>query len=376
VDFSVLKRIDYRIIPIIALLMVISLLVISSVTTQIDHLDSAPLLTPLAKNQLKRFVLGWVIFFALAAFDYRKLRNFTWFLYLFMILLLIGVLFTAPVHSARRWYRIPFIGFAIQPSEYAKLIVVMTLSWFLEKKSRSIGLMGSALQAGLIALIPFMLILKQPDLGSALVLYPITLVMFYFGGVNKWVIRIMLSLMAVGLAVVLTIFSGLISHEAAKPVATKVLKEYQYERLRPDTYHQRASKIAIALGGVKGSGFRKSRFTGRKWLPEASTDSVFAAYAEEYGLAGVLFLLLLFLALIYCGFEVTTAAKDHYGRLLSSGITVYLAFHVIVNVGMMCKLLPITGVPLVLVTYGGSSVLTTMGALGLLQSIYTRRFMF
>ena len=154
------------------------------------------------------------------------------------------------------------------------------------------------------------------------------------------------------------------------------MKEYQYERLNPDTYHQKASQMAIALGGVSGSGFRKSEFTGEKWLPAASTDSVFAGFVEEFGLLGGILVLLQFFALIYFGFRVTAIAKDHFGKLLSAGITVYLAVHVIVNIGMMCALLPITGVPLILITYGGSSLLMTMTALGILQSVYTRRFMF
>lgn len=375
-DFSALNRLDWRIIPIISLLMLISLVVISATTAPVMHAEATPFFTPLVKMQLQWFVMGWGAFLFFAALDYRKLREFTWFFYLFMILTLIGLFFTTPIHSARRWYRLPLIGAAFQPSEIAKLIVVISLSWFLEKKALTIETIKTAFQAGLIVGIPFLLILKQPDLGSALVLYPITLVMFYFGGIHRLVVKGMSVGMIGGLLIILTIFSGVISHDEARPVATKFLKEYQYERLSPDTYHQKASKIAIALGGITGSGYRKSTFTGHKWLPEASTDSVFPAYAEEFGLIGVLFLLTLFFALIYCGFQVTAVAKDHFGRLLSSGITVYLAFHVIVNIGMMCKLLPITGVPLVLITYGGSSVLTTMAALGILQSIYIRRFMF
>ena len=160
------------------------------------------------------------------------------------------------------------------------------------------------------------------------------------------------------------------------PYVTKVIKEYQYERLNPHTYHQKASQTAISLGGVTGSGFRNSEFTGHQWLPAAHTDSVFAAYAEEFGLIGVSILLLLFFGLLYFSFQVTAVAKDRFGRLLSAGITVYLAMHMIVNIGMMCGFLPITGVPLVLITYGGSSILSTMAALGIVQSIYSRRFMF
>jgi rod shape determining protein RodA len=256
------------------------------------------------------------------------------------------------------------------------LIVVITLSFFLESRGYEIKQNRVTWQAILIILIPFLLILKQPDLGTALVLYPIALVMFYFGGIKKRVITIMSILAVGGLFFVSLMFLGVLPHEEMRPYVTKVIKDYQFERLNPNTYHQQASQTAIALGGVSGSGWRKSEFTGRQWLPAAHTDSVFAAFSEEFGLIGVFLMLLFFFGLIYFSFQVTAVAKDPFGRLLSAGITVYLAMHIIVNMGMMCGFLPITGVPLVMITYGGSSILSTMTALGILQSIYSRRFMF
>jgi rod shape determining protein RodA len=234
----------------------------------------------------------------------------------------------------------------------------------------------TAFFGGLIVGIPFILILKQPDLGTALVLFPITLVMFYFGGLHPLVIKLMTWAGAIGLFFVALIFLGVLSHEDVRPYATKVLKEYQFERLDPNTHHQKASQIAIGLGGLTGTGWRKGEFTGGGWLPAPYTDSVFPSYGEEFGFLGLFFLLVLFYTLIYFSFQVTAVAKDQFGRLLSAGITVYLAMHILVNIGMMCGFLPITGVPLVLVSYGGSSILSTMTAFGILQSIYSRRFMF
>lgn len=367
-----LSRIDFRTLPILIGLMIVSILVISSTTCENEDL----FLTPIVKTQIRWFGIGWLVYFFFAGIDYHKLREWAWILYVGIALVLFGLFFTAPIQNVQRWYRIPFIGIAFQPSEYAKLIVVITLSWFIEYKGKRITTGLSALQGGLIVLIPFLLILKQPDLGTALVLFPITLVMFYFGGIKKGVVRVMSFLGITGLIFVSLMFLGYLSHDDMRPYVTKVLKEYQYERLSPNTYHQRAAQTAIALGGLKGSGWHQSDFTGHQWLPAAHTDSVFAAYSEEFGLIGVFLLFLLFFGLIYFSFQVTAVAKDHFGRLLSAGITVYLAMHVIVNTGMMCGFLPITGVPLVLVTYGGSSVLVTMMALGLLQSIYSRRFRF
>jgi rod shape determining protein RodA len=356
--------------------MLISIMVIASVTADASDLTEETVLTRLASSQIRWFAIGWAVYFFFAGLDYRKLKEWTWFLYFGMLVMLIGLFFVPAIQNVHRWYRIPGVNFAFQPSEYAKLIVVMTLSLYLENKGRETYQKRATLMAIAIVFIPFILILKQPDLGTALVLYPIALVMFYFGGIKKKVITVMSVMAVCGLVFVSMMFLGFISHDEFRPYATKVIKEYQYERLNPHTYHQEASQTAIALGGLTGTGWHKNEFSAYKWLPEAHTDSVFASFSEEFGLIGVFFLMLFFFGLIYFSFQVTAVANDRFGRLLSAGITTYLAMHMIVNMGMMCGFLPITGVPLMLITYGGSSVLSTMTALGILQSIYSRRFMF
>jgi rod shape determining protein RodA len=373
-DHRYIARIDFRTIPILLVLMLVSLLVIAATT---GNPEEEIFWTSTTKSQACWFAIGWGVYLFFAGFDYRKLKEWTWILYAGMLVTLIGLFFVPSIENVHRWYKIPGVNFAFQPSEFAKLIVVMTLSLYLENKGRrEVERSSSTLKALLIVCVPFLLILKQPDLGTALVLYPIALVMFYFGGIKKKVVRSM-SLMALGgLAFISMMFLGFIDHEAFRPYATQVIKEYQYERLNPHTYHQEASQTAIALGGISGSGWHKSEFTGRQWLPAAHTDSVFAAFSEEFGLVGVFFLLLFFFGLLYFSFQVSAVASDRFGRLLSAGITTYLAMHMMVSMGMMCGFLPITGVPLTLITYGGSSILSTMTALGILQSIYSRRFMF
>ena len=369
-----LSRLDYRIIPIVLCLMGISLLVISSMTA--DLAEEGPMFwTPLVKTQVRWFFLGWGVFILCSAFDYRHLRRLSPFLYVAILILLFGLFFVSPIQNVHRWYRIPGVA-SFQPSEQAKLIVVIFLSWFLERRSSKISDLSTALQMGVIVGVPFLMILKQPDLGTALILYPIALVMGYFADVHRGVLRLMSFLGICALVLVSLLFVGVLDHEEMRPVYTKVLKEYQYERLNPNTYHQKASQIAIAIGGLTGTGWRKGEFSGKKWLPAAHTDSVFAAFGEEFGFVGLVFLLFLFYTLIYFSFQVAAVAKDRFGRYLAAGLAVYLAMHVLINIGMMCALLPISGVPLIFVTYGGSSILTTMAALGLLQSIYTRRFMF
>jgi rod shape determining protein RodA len=369
-----LKRIDLRLLLVVFLLMGASILVILA-TSQPDGAEGI-VFTKLCKNQIRAFGLGLLIFFFLACFDYRKLREYTWFFYAITVFLLLGLYFVAPIHNVRRWYRVSFLPFDLQPSEIAKLVVVLTLSWYLERNMERVKSFSVFMKSSLIVFIPFALILKQPDLGTALVLCPIALSMFYIGGIDGRILKVLSVLGIIILCIVLSIFMGIVSHEKMRPVFTKFVKEYQYERLNPNTYHQKAGQTAIGLGYYFGSGFLKSEYTGNKFLPYGYTDSVFPAFAEEYGFTGSLLLLCLFFCLIYFSFQVTEASRDYFGRLLASGIAVYIAMHVIVNIGMMCGFLPITGVPLILVTYGGSSVVATFIALGLLQSIYARRFTF
>jgi rod shape determining protein RodA len=372
-DLKTLGRIDFRILPILLFLMCISLLVISSMTG--GDTEQEIFWTPLAKSQLRWYLLGWALFFLTASFDYRKLRDWSLPLYVGALLLLIGLFFVSPIQNVHRWYRL-FGVMSLQPSEQAKLVLVIAFSWFLERKGNQVGSFSTVLQAGLLIGVPFLLILKQPDLGTALILFPICLAMGYAAGMHRGVIKCMTWLGLVAFTVVSLFLLGTISHEKMRPTFTRVIKEYQYERLNPDTYHQRASQIAIALGGITGSGWRKGEFAARRWLPAAHTDSVFSAYGEEFGFIGVTFLLFLFCSLIYFSFQVAASARDPFGRLLAAGLAVYLSMHVLANIAMMCGLLPISGVPLIFVTYGGSSLMTTMAAVGILQSIYSRRFMF
>lgn len=362
---------------IIALLMCMSLFAISSYCESCDSLgDEVGFFSPLVHSQLKYYILGWAAFFFFACFDYNKLREYAWFLYGFAIVALIGVFFVDPIQRVHRWYRLPIVGFNFQPSEYAKIACIIALSWFLEKRAASGQKMSTAIGALIITAIPFVLILRQPDLGTSLILFPISYACAYFGNIHPFFLRFFGFLaMTVGL-VVFCIFSGLIPYESAAGAASGFLKEYQYERLNPNTHHQKAAMTAIALGGISGAGWQNSSYSQGGFLPTPYTDSIFALFGEEFGFLGLIILLVSFYALIYCCFQVTCVAKDTFGRLLAAGISTYIAVHVVVNIAMMSGLIPIIGVPLILMSYGGSSLVTTMCALGILQSIYSRRFMF
>ena len=371
-DQRIFSRIDWRIIPIVLLLMIISLFVISSMTAEPDE----GFFCPLVKSQIRWFLLGWTLFAITATFDYQKLKNYSWILYAIMIVLLAGLFLTPTIQNVHRWYRIPFLGLTIQPSEGAKLIVALVLAAFLERQGKDVGSFRVACQAALLVGLPFFFILKQPDLGTALILFPIALAMCYFAGVHRGMVTALSCFGIAVLLIVLSLFVGVIPHEQAKPFFTRFMKEYQYERLNPENYHLKAATTAIGVGGWRGAGWHQGEFAGKKWLPAAHTDSVFAAYGEEFGFLGLGFLLFLFFALIYFSLQSAASAKDPFGRFLAVGLATYLAMHVLLNISMMCALLPISGVPLIFVTYGGNSIITTLTALGILQSIYSRRFMF
>jgi rod shape determining protein RodA len=369
-----LRWIDWKLIPILLLLAGVSLVVISSYSQ--DFGSEGGFLTPTVKQQLVWYGVGFCLFFGLASFDYRKFREWSLLIYVGTLVTLLGLFFVDPIQNVHRWYRLPGVGISLQPSEYAKLAMVITLSWFLERNRETGRRLGTVMLALLIVLLPFVLILKEPDLGTSLVLIPIALVMFYFGGLHPFVVKGMTFLIGLALIFVALKFTGVIPHEGLRPYAQKFLKEYQYDRLDPNTHHQRAAQTAIAIGGLFGTGVGKSEFTGGGWLPMPYTDSVFPAFGEEVGLVGLLILLGLLYSLVFLAFRTAALARDAFGRLLAAGIGVYLAMHILINIGMMIGFLPITGVPLILITYGGSSLLSTMAALGILQSIYARRFSF
>ncbi|EPP34590.1 cell cycle family protein [Chlamydia ibidis] len=370
-----LSYVNSWVFAVVFMLMMLSIVVISSMDPSAMLVTSSKgLLTSKSIMQIRHFILGWMAYFLCMYLDYHKLRSWAWVLYFLMILSLVGLFFVPAVQNVHRWYRIPLIHLSVQPSEYAKLVVVIMLSYTLDIRKSVISSKSTVLIASFVVAIPFFLILKEPDLGTALVLCPVTLVIFYLGNIHPPFVKFCALCAALGMLASLLIFSGIISHEKVKPYALKVIKEYQYERLSPSNHHQKASLISIGLGGVKGRGWKAGEFAGRGWLPYGYTDSVFPALGEEFGLLGLLSVLGLFYYLICFGCRTVAVAVDDFGKFLAAGITVHLSMHVLINISMMCGLLPITGVPLVLISYGGSSVISTMASLGILQSIYSRRF--
>ena len=381
---SFIKEVNWKLLFSALGLMVISLLTIAGCETQSipdDTVSSGSYLMTLLSSskvlgQLRWQILGVFSFFILAKFDYHHLREWTWFLYLFAVIALVGLFFVEPIANVHRWYRIPFLGMSIQPAEYAKLIAVMAMAWYLEHNKHASSRFSVAVGLFIIAFPIFFLIFKQPDLGGALVFIPMVAAVMRFGQIHPGIQKALSIVSIIALSFVSLIFMGVLDHDQMRPVATRYVKEYQYERLSPKGYHQSACQTSISIGGVWGRGLSGAQYCRGGWLPEATTDAIFAAWTEMFGLVGAIVVLGLYAILLNESLNAALVAKDSFGQLLAAGIAVYLAAHVIVNIGMVSGVLPMTGVPLPLLSYGGSSVLANMAALGVLQSIYSRRFLF
>lgn len=366
---TIFGRLDHTSLFLIALLICISHLAISSASS--SYYDGG---AAFMRSHMRITVIGVIAYFSFASFDYRRLRPFVPLIALFTILLLVGVLFTSPIQNVRRWYRVPFVPFAFQPSELAKFTVILGVSWLYDMFSHIKTSFQLAFITIVLVSVFSLLIYKQPDLGTALVLFPLMLGVMYFGGAHKWIIRTGFTLFAACCLFVTALFTGIIEHEKIEPYALSVLKEYQYERLKPGSYHQKASQTAISLGGILGSGWKESRFSSEGWLPFGYTDSVYCVICEEFGLFGGVIVICAYFGLMYFAFKTAACASDTFGALIASGVALYIPIHLFINIGMMAGLLPITGVPLVLLSFGGSSYTTTLILLGILQNIHVRRF--
>ena len=314
-------------------------------------------------NQGLRFLLSVLILLMVAQIPVRVLRYFTPWIYFAGVILLIAVLAVGTIKmGAQRWLNLGIMQ--IQPSEMMKLAVPMMVAWFFAERlplKHGAVLVG----AGLVG-VPFLLIAKQPDLGTALLVGGSGFAVLFLAGL-PW-----------GYLVAIPVVIGLLA-----PIAWQFLYDYQRQRILtlfdPESdplgagYHIIQSKIAIGSGGLDGKGWMHGSQTQLDFLPEQSTDFIFAVLAEEFGLAGIIILLLLYLFIIARGLYIAVWAHDAFSRLVAGAITITFAIYVLVNVGMVSGLLPVVGVPLPLVSYGGTSMVTLMGAFGVVMSIHTHR---
>ena len=317
------------------------------------------------------FGIGLLLAALISRLDYSRLRELKYGLYAVTIVGILAVSAVGEVaRGSRRAIALPFFSF--QASELGKLLVVLAISAFMVDRIRRIHDRDTTARVVLAALIPAALVMAQPDLGSALVYIAVTLAILFVAGVSWRHFAGLFGLGAVAIAIVLV---------AAPAAGVTVLHSYQTDRLTAflhptsnpgkEGYQQNQSKIAIGAGQKTGRGDQATQ-TRLKFLPESHTDFVFAVLGERYGFFGAALVLSLYALLIWRGIRILTLAKNLYGALVAGGIVAMLMFQVFINVGMNIGIAPITGIPLPLMSYGGSSVLTTLMAIGLLQSIYVQ----
>ena len=285
------------------------------------------------------------------------------------ILLVFGL--ASATRGSKRWIETPLLRF--QPSELGKVLLVLALSAFIVDRMRRMGGRDTTARIMLLGLIPTMLIMAQPDLGTSLVYVVGTLALLFVAGAPWRHFAALAALGAVAIALTLVVLPQ---------AGVEVLQGYQKDRLTSflhpsdvageEGYQQQQSKIAIGSGEKTGRGVENATQTGLDFLPEHHTDFIFAVVGETYGFAGAALVLSLYALLVWRGLHILTIAKNLYGALIAGGITVMLLFQVFVNIGMTVGIMPITGVPAPLLSYGGASLLVTFLAIGLLQSIHAQ----
>lgn len=383
--------------------------------------------------------LGLVLLFMVTFFDYFKLKDFSFYIYIgFSLLLIYTRFFGKVVKGARSWLDI-IAGMGIQPSEFMKIATILFLAKFLNDTKDARDPLKRFLTSVGIILFPVLLILSQPDFGTALVYLPIFIVMMYVGGIElryvlftlitalttmfftvlplweKFILKSTNSFLIVFhaspynyillgvlfLAFVLAVV-GLITFKktyyywiafvtfilfisiGASLAASKILKEYQIMRLivfldpsidpKGSGWNIIQSITAIGSGGLFGKGFLQGTQSHYRFLPEQSTDFIFSIISEETGFVGSLIVFTLFFIILYRGLSILKTTRDNFGRLICSGIIAMISFHFMINIGMSMGVMPITGIPLFFLSYGGSSLWVALLGVGLMLSIHQKRY--
>lgn len=360
------SRLDLNFAFVILALNVIGLINLYSATHGLFSKDKMDLF----KMQIAWLSIGWTFYLGITLIDYKNFLRFAYVLYGLNVAALVAVSLIGKTSlGATRWLDLGF--FRYQPSETMKLVLVMVFARIFQTKSYPKGMrMVDLAWPTFLFLVPWVLTVKQPDLGTAMLLAFITMTTFLFVGVRRAIL----------------IFAVIIAAIAAPIVWNFGLKEYQKNRVltflspgrdpRGTGYNSIQSKIAVGSGKVLGKGFKKGTQSQLEFLPERHTDFIFSVLSEEHGFIGSMTTLGLFLILWLMSLRIAMQARDKAGALLVVGTNAYMFWHVIVNMGMVIGLLPIVGCPIPLLSYGGSSMLTTMVGLGLISSVAYRRYLF
>ncbi|HHO59561.1 MAG TPA: rod shape-determining protein RodA [Thiotrichales bacterium] len=318
----------------------------------------------LVQRQMVRLAIAFAVMFVVAQIPQQQLYLWAPWFFAIGVVLLVLVLVAGDVgKGAQRWLNLYVIKF--QPSEMMKLVTPMMLAWYLSEKPLPPKFSSLLVSLALVA-VPTVLIARQPDLGTALLVAAAGFFVVYFGGI-RW--RVLLGTFAAGLALI--------------PVLWQFMHDYQKQRvltlLDPESdplgtgYHIIQSKIAIGSGGIYGKGWFNGTQSQLDFLPERTTDFIFAVFAEEFGMMGAVVLICMYAFIIIRGLYIAGNAQDSFGRLLAGSLSLTFFVYLFVNVGMVSGILPVVGVPLPLVSYGGTSMVTLMAGFGMLMSISTHR---
>lgn len=314
-------------------------------------------------RQSIRMSIGMVTMILVAQISPARLARWAPFFYVVGIVLLVAVFLFGTGRGAQRWLHLGVVQF--QPSEIMKIAVPVTVAWYLFDKVLPPNL-RTTIVALLLVLVPGFLIIEQPDLGTALLVMAAGLFALFFAGISwRWI----LSAAACGLL--------------AAPLAWFLMHDYQRQRIltlfdpQQDPlgtgYHIIQATIAVGSGGISGKGWLNGTQSHLEFLPERATDFIFAVYCEEFGFIGVIVMLAAYALVLARGLRIALSAQDSFGRLVAASLTMTLFIYVFVNMGMVTGQLPVVGVPLPLVSYGGTSLVTILAGLGILMSIHTHR---
>jgi rod shape determining protein RodA len=321
---------------------------------------------PWASRQMVRFAIAFVPMLAAALVDIRWWYRAAYWIYAIAMLLVLAVDLRGVVGmGAQRWIDLGVLQ--LQPSEFMKIALVLALArYFHNRSGENAGRILYLIAPAFLVAVPSALVLKQPDLGTAMMLLAGGAILFYLGGVRLWVFA-----------------AGAVGAMTAAPLAWSMLRDYQKSRLttflNPDLdplgagYHILQSKIALGSGGLFGKGFLQGTQSHLSFLPEKQTDFIFTMIAEELGLVGGLSLLALYTLVIGYGFAIALRCRSNFGRLLGLGIAANFFLYVFINTAMVMGLIPVVGVPLPLISYGGTAMVAVMLGFGLLMNVGIHR---
>ncbi|WP_019914985.1 FtsW/RodA/SpoVE family cell cycle protein [Paenibacillus sp. HW567] len=365
------KKIDGVIVVVLILLMVISILSIYSVTH--GRKDDG-----LHIQMIKWYGVGFLAFIGLSLFDYRLLVKYAHYIYILGAGILVLVSFVGTVkYGARGWLEVG--GFSLQPAELFKLILILGLASLLVRKNKSrLQFWRDVVPLSLVALLPFVIVIIQNDLGNALSYLIILLGLLWIGGIK--LSHALIGLIVGALAIGGFIFSYINYHDQTTNFLSKTLgREHFVSRFDPwlvpelassdDSYQTRNAKIAIASGGLSGEGYMKGGSVQSGKIPVLYTDAIFAQIAEEFGFVGAALLLLLFFILIHRLILIALECKERAGPYLIIGIVAMLLYQILENIGAYIGLMPLTGITLPFISYGGTSVLINMSSMGIAMSV-------